>query len=168
MQWSLYFVNEMKEEGLSVSEQVLVWPVLVPAHIPGGLAATIERERTKKGDYPPEWPAVAWLVKTIAGWKCERCGHPHSGTMADGWGLTVHHLDKVKWNLQHWNLAALCQRCHLKIEHRVNFFQVWAFEHSPWMARHVADYNEYALPRGLPLLPLVGVAERDYTNEWST
>jgi len=87
--------------------------------------------------------------------------------MLDGFGLTVHHLDKNKANLQHWNLAALCQRCHLKIEHRVNFYQVWAFEHSRWMAIHVADYNEWARPRDLPLLPLEGVVDRDYSQEWA-
>lgn len=156
---------------MSVSELIFVWPVQAPTRIPGGLAATIEKERAAKGDYPPEWPAVAWLVKTIAGWKCERCGHPHSGTMADGFGLTVHHLDKNKWNLEHWNLAALCQRCHLKIEHRVNFYQVWMFEHSRWMAIHVADYNEWVLrqptPRP-PLLPLYGIIDRDYSQEWPT
>lgn len=152
---------------MSVSELAFVWPFQAPTRIPGGLAATIEKERAAKGDYPPEWPAVAWLVKTIAGWKCERCLHPHSGTMRDGFGLTVHHLDKNKWNLEHWNLAALCQRCHLKIEHRVNFYQVWAFEHSRWMAIHVADYNEWAGRRALPLLPLNEVFDRDYSQEWA-
>ncbi|GAH88897.1 unnamed protein product, partial [marine sediment metagenome] len=28
--------------------------------------------------------------------------------------LTVHHLDGNKANCEDWNLAALCQRCHLR------------------------------------------------------
>jgi hypothetical protein len=34
-------------------------------------------------------------------------------------------------------LAALCQRCHLTIQGRVNMFQGWLLEHSPWMKPHV-------------------------------
>src|SRR5262249_29631027 len=52
---------------------VHVWPVVVPERLAGGMAATIEARTTAAGAYPPEWPAVAWLVKTIAGWRCERC-----------------------------------------------------------------------------------------------
>jgi hypothetical protein len=169
------------------------WPIEVPERLAGGYAARVERERTARGDYPPEWPAVAWLVKVISGWRCERCRRPHSGTMADGFGLTVHHLDRRKWNLEHWNLAALCQRCHLHIEHHVEFYRDWPFAHSLWMAVHVADYNEWARRQPcpvcrpgsesglgsaaagcgtcagtghLPLLSLVGVEERDYSGSW--
>jgi hypothetical protein len=174
---------------------VRTWPIEVPDHRAGGYAARVERERTARGDYPPEWPAVAWLVKVISGWRCERCRRPHSGTMADGFGLTVHHLDKRKWNLEHWNLAALCQRCHLHIESHVEFCRDWLFPHSPWMAVHVADYNEWARRQPcptcraaagterevtqaaagcgscagaghVPLLSLVGVEERDYSGSW--
>jgi hypothetical protein len=80
--------------------------------------------------------------------------------------LTVHHLDEVKSNLQSWNLAALCQRCHLRIQARVKFYQLWPFAHSPWMARHVAEYNEWARANGQHEMPLIGVVERDYTHEW--
>jgi hypothetical protein len=142
------------------------WPIVIPDRIRGGMAATIEAERTRAGDYPEEWPAVAWLVKTIACWCCERCGHPH--TPAPPWVLTVHHLDGKKSNLEHWNLAALCQRCHLRIQHRVIFLQDWPFEHSPWMARHVLDYNEWAARNRRPELSMAGVAERDYSREWTS
>jgi hypothetical protein len=157
--------------GVSLDAQLLpgtliAWPVQVPGHIPGGMAASIERERALGGKYPIEWPGVAWLVKTMAGWICERCGHRHDPDPRTGFVLTVHHLDGNKANLQHWNLAALCQKCHLRIQNRVNFMQDWPFEHSPWMARHVADYNEWAALRGFPLLSLIGIAARDYANEW--
>ena len=162
---------------------VRAWPIEVPDRLAGGYAARVERERAACGDYPPEWPAVAWLVKVISGWRCERCRRPHSGTMADGFGLTVHHLDRVKWNLEHWNLAALCQRCHLHIEHVVEWHRDWPFPHSRWMAVHVADYNEWARRQPcpacvgagcatcagaghLPLLSLVGIEERDHSGSW--
>ena len=42
---------------------------------------------------------------------CEGCG------IGNGKGhvLTVHHLDMNPSNCEWWNLAALCQQCHLKI-----------------------------------------------------
>jgi len=145
------------------------WPRLVPDELHGHMAASIEAEGAARGEYPPEWPAVAWLVKTIARWRCERCGHLHA---APPWVLTVHHLihhtgPQDKWNLQHWNLAALCQRCHLQIQHRVQFLQPWYFEHTPWMARHVEDYNEWARRNGEPELPLNGLRPAlDHTDYW--
>lgn len=141
----------------------LAWPVVAPERLAGGMAAKIEAATTAAGRYPPEWPAVAWLVKTIAGWRCERCQVPH-GPIPNV--LTVHHLDEDKANLEHWNLAALCQRCHLQIQGRVIFYQDWPFEHTPWMARHVEDFNEWAARRGLPLLSMVGVAPRDPASYW--
>lgn len=54
--------------------------------------------------------------------------------------LTVHHLDGDKANLRWWNLAALCQRCHLVIQGRVKMHQVYPFEHSEWMKPHAAGY----------------------------
>jgi hypothetical protein len=140
------------------------WPNLVPEKLTGGMAASIESARTKAGDYPPEWPAVAWIIKAMAGWQCERCGHDH--TPAPPWVLTVHHLDGNKQNLWSWNLAALCQRCHLRIQHRVNFMQDWPFAHSPWMAKHVLEYNEWAVWNEQPLLSMRGIIERSYANEW--
>lgn len=54
--------------------------------------------------------------------------------------LTVHHLDGVKTNLAWYNLAALCQRCHLTVQGRVKMWQTWSFGHSPWFYPYVAGY----------------------------
>jgi len=55
--------------------------------------------------------------------------------------LTVHHLDGNKWNLQWWNLTALCQVCHLIIQAKVNMFRPWAmFEHSEWFKPYAAGF----------------------------
>lgn len=71
---------------------------------------------SKGGDYPADWPEIAWRIKEAADWRCERCGHPHD-TPA-GYMLTVHHLDGDKSNCDDDNLVALCQRCHLVVQVR--------------------------------------------------
>ena len=87
------------------------------------------------GTYSPDWADIAMKVKRDAGWKCERCGHGHDP--GHGYALTVHHLDGDKANNQRWNLAALCQRCHLSIQGKVIMAQGWMLEHSDWMVPHV-------------------------------
>lgn len=65
--------------------------------------------------------------------------------------LTVHHLDGDPQNCEWWNLAALCQVCHLSIQGKVRMEQVWPFEHSEWFKPYVAGYLAYhALGRNLP------------------
>lgn len=53
--------------------------------------------------------------------------------------LTVHHLDGAKANCR-WNLAALCQRCHLQIQGKVRMERVYPWEHSEWFRPYVAGY----------------------------
>jgi len=106
--------------------------------------------------YPPNWPELATAVKEAAGWRCERCQHIHEP--ATGHTLTVAHLDPEHGD-QRWNLAALCQRCHLKYEHRLSFRaalcqrchlkyehrlsfrQGYMFAHSAWFESHLAGYR---------------------------
>lgn len=114
-------------------------------------------------EYPPEWPAVAKAVKDAANWRCVRCGHPHElpkqrvmcddqcdparhpGGLNDGRQrvLTVHHLDGNKQNLSWWNLAALCQVCHLRIQGKVVMERQWVFEHSKWFKPYAAGWYAY-------------------------
>lgn len=54
--------------------------------------------------------------------------------------LTVHHLDLDKSNCAWWNLAALCQRCHLTIQSKVVMARIWMFPHSDWFKPYVAGY----------------------------
>ena len=92
-------------------------------------------------DYPSYWKAKATRIKAAAGWKCERCQHSHE--VATGHVLTVHHLDGDKANCADWNLAALCQRCHLKIQGRVKMDQMFFLEVLPlssWFQPHYAGY----------------------------
>lgn len=62
--------------------------------------------------YPSNWHAIAKKVKQDAGWKCQGCGNPHG---PPPYVLTVDHVvDHNPRNVERSNLAALCQRCHLR------------------------------------------------------
>ncbi len=76
--------------------------------------------------YPPDWAIIATRIKNGAHWTCERCLAPHNPQA--GYCLTVHHLDGNKANCADWNLAALCQRCHLSVQGRVKMDQLFFLE----------------------------------------
>lgn len=76
------------------------------------------------------------------------CGRPGERSTTSGTDLcnrhpasVTHHLDNDKANCEPWNLAALCQRCHLRIQGRVIFAQAWMLEHSGWMKPHVEGFK---------------------------
>jgi hypothetical protein len=94
-------------------------------------------------EYPPNWKEIANRIKEKADWKCERCCHWDD--VKTGHVLTVHHLDGDKSNCADWNLAALCQRCHLKIQGRVKMDQLFFLELMPisgWFKPHYEGYLE--------------------------
>lgn len=91
--------------------------------------------------YPNNWKEIADRIKADAGWICERCKHPNH--QQSGHVLTVHHLDGNKANCESWNLAALCQRCHLKIQGRVKMNQLFFAEIidvSEWFKPHLEGF----------------------------
>lgn len=68
--------------------------------------------------YHPKWKLISYLVRVVrAKNRCEWCkaenGKPHPVTGSKV-VLTVAHLDHDKTNNNFKNLAALCQRDHLK------------------------------------------------------
>lgn len=118
-------------------------------------------------DYNPDGKQQRSDARERAGNRCIRCGHPyeagkhgkgewtpcddqctHAGptTLIDGkvhaqWRiLTVHHFDGDKSNDAWWNQLALCQRCHLQIQTRVDPEQPYMFEHSAWLQPYVAGF----------------------------
>ena len=94
-----------------------------------------------KGTYPPSWTKeFRNAFRAARGNQCERCGHPHDPKA--GYALTIHHLDNDKSNCAKWNLVALCQRCHLHIQGKVEMSQGWLFEHSAWMKPHVEGMRQ--------------------------
>jgi hypothetical protein len=58
--------------------------------------------------------------------------------------LTVHHLNGDKYDCRWWNLVALCQRCHLQIQGKVQMARIWPWEHSDWFKPYVAGYYAWA------------------------
>lgn len=102
--------------------------------------------RRSRNPYPPNWPEIANATKAATNWVCVRCEHPHDP--ASGYTLTVHHLDIDPSNCEWWNLAALCQRCHLHIQAKVIMERTWYLPHSQWFRPFVAGY--YAAAFGLP------------------
>jgi 5-methylcytosine-specific restriction endonuclease McrA len=66
--------------------------------------------------------------------------------------LTVHHLDRNKWNLLPWNLAALCQRCHYQVQWTLDFRQADLRGVYPnWLQPHIKAYNDWARGKGRDL-----------------
>lgn len=59
--------------------------------------------------------------------------------------LTVHHLDGNKENCEWWNLAALCQVCHLQVQGKVKMDQAYLHPHTPWFRPYVAAYYAFTL-----------------------
>lgn len=62
--------------------------------------------------------------------------------------LTVHHLQtgqEAKADLRWWNLASLCQRCHLTIQGKVQLPKPWIYEHTEWFKPHAAGYYAWAI-----------------------
>lgn len=98
--------------------------------------------RTGRGRYSEDWPEIAHAVKSEANWRCLRCGHAHDPRT--GYTLTVHHLDLDKGNNAWWNLLALCQRCHLSVQARVDLDRPWVMtEHSEWFRPFAAGWYAF-------------------------
>ena len=121
----------------------------------------VNRQRFRN-DYPPEWKTLKFQVRSEAGNRCVRCLHPHpeggprqscDGLCRHGYEpsqppwriLTVHHLDGDKANSRWWNLAALCQKCHLAIQGKVVLEEPWSYEHSDWFKPYAAGWYAYSL-----------------------
>jgi hypothetical protein len=71
----------------------------------------------------------------------------HQPVLAHWRVLTVHHLrlgHDAKRDLRWWNLAALCQRCHLQIQGKVVMERVWPWPHSNWFKPYAAGWYAHA------------------------
>jgi hypothetical protein len=90
------------------------------------------------GEYAKDGKQTRRAAREAAGNKCIRCGHPND--FASGHVLTTHHFDGNKANDEWWNLMALCQRCHLKVQGKVDPRIPFFLEHSDWMKPYVAGF----------------------------
>ena len=70
-------------------------------------------------DYPHDWKEIRIEILLRANNRCELCNaenyRPHWKTGSKVI-LTIAHIDQNKKNNKRYNLLALCQRCHLKID----------------------------------------------------
>lgn len=95
---------------------------------------------SSKSEYPENWRQIADRLKDEHGWLCERCNHRHNPKK--GYCLTVHHLDGDKQNNAAWNLAVLCQRCHLYMQPVIMGQMLFDFvQVSKWFKPHLAGYQ---------------------------
>jgi len=99
------------------------------------------RKSKRDSKYPMDWPKISKRTKEEAGWRCIRCNTPDS----PGHVLTVHHLDMDRSNCLWWNLAALCQQCHLHIQAKIVMERIWFLPHSEWFKPYVAGYTAHRL-----------------------
>lgn len=93
-----------------------------------------------RGEYPKDWATIAGEVKAAAGGQCVRCKAKHDPAI--GYCLTVHHFDGDKANVAKWNLMALCQRCHLSVQARVDPAQGLIIHPSRWSMPYIAGMIE--------------------------
>lgn len=94
-----------------------------------------------KTKYPDNWDEISSKRKAEEKYRCERCGHPDD--RKSGHVLTVHHLDGDKSNNEKWNLAVLCQRCHLYMQATVIMDQMLFdfVEVSEWFKPHLDGFK---------------------------
>ncbi len=94
----------------------------------------MERSILPKGVQPgPTYNPINFFFKPCD----EHCTHRRDYKMRM---LTVHHLDMNPANCEWWNLAALCQICHLQIQHKVVMERAYMFAHKQWFKPYVAGY----------------------------
>jgi 5-methylcytosine-specific restriction endonuclease McrA len=90
------------------------------------------------GEYPADWKELSHRAKIQAQWRCVRCDHEHD--VETHYVLTVHHWDGNKSNCEWWNLMALCQRCHLRIQAHSNPTQPYMLDHTDWAKPYAAGF----------------------------
>lgn len=99
-----------------------------------------------KSKYPNNWLKIAEQLKKEKNYTCERCKHRHEPDK--GYTITVHHLDGNPSNCKRWNLAVLCQRCHLKVQAYVKLHNELEqmnfpfYEPAEWLIPHLRGYVE--------------------------
>lgn len=100
----------------------------------------------QRGEYASNWPEISANTKDAAGWACVRCRTAHNPS--SGHTLTVHHFDGDRCNNEPWNLMALCQRCHLRIQAKVDPQVPLLMLPSDWILPYLAGF--YEAGQGIP------------------
>lgn len=120
----------------------------------------------RTGESNPEWSRCDTLCMhggPVEVWAGGQPMHAHSAAevrraLRHGAGvyaryrvLTVHHLTgcwgrekEAKRDLRWWNLVAVCQRCHLTLQRKVDMHRVYPWEHSAWFKPYAAGWYAFA------------------------
>jgi len=100
-----------------------------------------------KGVYPPNWKEISDQVKADNDYKCENCKHTRDPII--GRSIGTHHLDRDKSNSERWNLACLCNGCHLVVEQLDIEVLLLIYQSPgifgdnwPWLAPHIPGIIE--------------------------
>lgn len=89
------------------------------------------------GTYPYNWKEIAIREKEYHDYHCICCGKHHKDK---GHITTVHHLD-MNCSLCEWfNLAVLCQKCHLKIQNKIIWINLSYKECPDYLKSHWIGY----------------------------
>jgi hypothetical protein len=136
----------------------LAWVITPAMVVQADAESAMLFDVVREGTYPVGWPVVAWLVKRIAGGRCEHCGRRRR--------LAVHHLDRDKQNLQSWNLVALCwDTCHLWVETHISIdrdqLDLFEEDQPAWLAERLRDRKRWPLRDRAALAPIDGRSTRD-------
>lgn len=113
---------------------------------PGGEWTPCDEHCTHGQPFRVSQPAAGWWEpnnRKVAGWHVSEArehGWPEPVVCAHWRILTVHHLDEDKANCRWWNLAALCQRCHLRMQRAVVMGRPYHYEHSDWFKPYAAGF----------------------------
>ena len=113
--WQLARLAEKRKQARTVKT---VGFVLVETETPQPLYFPY-KPHTNRTCYPTNWSKVSWLLRKLAGNRCEWCGSSRK--------LTVHHMGSMfptgkpgnrhdKHDLRRENLYVLCNLCHRAIE----------------------------------------------------
>ena len=92
-------------------------------------------------NYPDNWDEIAKGIKDKNHWKCERCGVLHDPL--NGYTMTVHHLIPDTFLIDSWNLACLCQRCHLTVQDRIDMDTIYLLKYTNWLSHHLGGYRRW-------------------------
>lgn len=90
------------------------------------------------GSYAENGKETRKAAREAAGNICIRCKHPND--FSSGHVLTTHHFDGNKANDAWYNLMALCQRCHLHIQNKVDPQIPFFFQHTEWAKPYMAGF----------------------------
>lgn len=89
-----------------------------------GEQSLINASHTVKFMLSPSYRPGRYIIRIEARWRI----------------LTVHHMDGDKSNDAWWNTLALCQRCHLEIQGKLDPEMPFFLPHSEWIKPYIAGF----------------------------